>query len=622
MKFWNRIRRKAIGIRRCYYKLSLTWLVSLTFVTVVTLCGGIVLYMSVHTNLKNTRSLIEKASIKSTEAINNALGAYMTPAFSSVYAIKIYAEEQPNTQSAIFRARQTFRGVLFGVKSIDGLVLSLPNETSWGLRHGEDREDLVSFHPDQALFNFSRMQSIDEQTNQDPFWGDFYASGENPFATVTSAIEFDGKTIGYVSAIITMKGVGSILVPMHEDGVGNQIEDEEDVTRFILTSENRVLAYSSPTNDLQQHNLLERVTEFGDPVLAKFEGSKAQPFSQRARKKGVELHLIFDGEDMYVLVLQKLISPDGEVYYVGEYQLANSRYDEFTRLINSVFAGVAVVFLSALVAIFFARRLASPLKGIAARAQKFGALEFEHLEPLPRSHIREVDQITSAMNASTSGLLAMSKYIPKSLYSKLMAMGIDRAAKAKEAELTILFTDIEGFTSISEHRSAGEVAGLLNDHFKLLVSAVEAHQGTVDKFVGDGMLAFWGAPNEMEDHARRAIAAAEDMVSAIQQANAVTPENALNVRIAIHTGPVIVGNVGAVERWNYTIVGDAVNVCSRLQSLGGTISSVKGACVVLSGETVEKAGRPDNVTHRGSHDIRGRKGKVEVWQLNSTICDD
>ncbi|MFS8180800.1 adenylate/guanylate cyclase domain-containing protein [Pseudovibrio denitrificans] len=599
----------------------MTWLVSLTFVTVVTLCGGIVLYMSVHTNLKNTRSLIEKASIMSTELINNALAAYMTPAFTSVYAIKTYAEEQPTAQSAIFRARQTFRGVLFGVKSVEGLVLSLPNETVWGLKHAKNRQDLVSFHPEQSLFEFSRMQAIDAETDEDPFWGDFYASGEDPFATATSAIRFNGETIGYVSAIITMKGVGSVLASRDEDGVGNDI-DEEDVTRFILTDKNRVLAYSSPTNELQQHNLLALTSEFGDPVLAKLETSKKQPFSQRARQRGVELHLIYDGEDMYVLVMQKLISPDGEVYYVGEYQLANSRYDEFTRLINSVFAGVAVVFLSALVAIFFARRLASPLKGIAARAQKFGALEFEHLDPLPRSHIREVDQITSAMNASTSGLQAMSRYIPKSLYAKLMALGIDRAAKAKEAELTILFTDIEGFTSISEHRSAGEVASLLNNHFKLLVSAVEAHQGTVDKFVGDGMLAFWGAPDEMEDHAQRAIAAAEDMARAIQQANEAAPENEIHVRIAIHTGPVIVGNVGAVERWNYTIVGDAVNVCSRLQSLGGTISTVKGACVVLSGETVEKAGHPDNVTYRGSHEVRGRKGKVEVWQLNSTICDE
>lgn len=99
----------------------------------------------------------------------------------------------------------------------------------------------------------------------------------------------------------------------------------------------------------------------------------------------------------------------------------------------------------------------------------------------------------------------MSRYIPKSLYSKLMALGIDRAAKAHEAELTIVFTDIAGFTSLSEHKSAGEIAGLLNNHFKLLVTAVEAHQGTVDKFIGDGMLAFWGAPDEVKDHAQRAM---------------------------------------------------------------------------------------------------------------------
>lgn len=586
--------------------------------TVVTLCGGIVLYMSVHTNLVNTRSLIEKASIMSTEAINNALGAYITPAFYSVHAIKVYAEEQPTPQSALFRARQTFRGVLFSVQSIEGLVLSLPNGAVWGLRQADNSQDVVIFNPQQTLFEFSRLESIQAQKSQDPFWGDFYASGEDPFATVTSSIEFEGEIIGYISAIITMEGVGSVLASSNGDGLGYQVDGENPTTRFILTDENRVLAYASPEYNLQD-NLLSPVTEFGDPILARFEQSQPQPSSSLARDRGVELHMINEDDDMYVMVLQKLVSPDGEVYLVGEYQPTNSRYDELARLINSVFAGVAIVFLSALIAIFLARRLSSPLKGIAARAQKFGALEFEHLEPLPGSHIREVDQITSAMNASTTGLQSMSRYIPKSLYAKLMASGIDQAVKAKEAELTILFTDIEGFTSLSENRSAGEVADLLNDHFKQLVSAVEAHQGTVDKFVGDGMLAFWGAPNEIENHAECAIAAAEDMVAAIHKANEAAPEDALRVRIAIHTGRVIVGNVGAVERWNYTIVGDAVNVCSRLQGVGCTMSSMKGVCVVLSGETVEKAGRPDDVTYLGSHAIRGRKGKVEVWQLNSTI---
>lgn len=112
------------------------------------------------------------------------------------------------------------------------------------------------------------------------------------------------------------------------------------------------------------------------------------------------------------------------------------------------------------------------------------------------------------------------------------------------------------------------------------------------------------------------------MVKAVRAANIENPKDALAVRIAIHTGPVIVGNVGAVERWNYTVVGDAVNVCSRLQSLAGTISATGGTCVVISGETVEEAGNPENITYRGSHEIRGRKGKVDVWQLNSTLCDE
>ncbi|SDQ89691.1 adenylate cyclase [Pseudovibrio sp. Tun.PSC04-5.I4] len=613
MKFWNGIRHRITSVSHCYYKLSLTWLVSLTFVTVVTLCGGIVLYMSVMTNLKNTRSLIEKASIMSTQAIDKGAGNYFMPVFSAIKGVKQFAEEFPDRKSAIEATRHSFRGTLFGVESADALVMSLPDGTMLGMKRAENGGGVVEYIPKLPLFKFDNLKKMAAQKTQNPFWGDFYSGNNNPFATITGSIDKDGKVIAYVSAIVTMRGLGAVL---------SSDEEEADVTRFILSDKFRVLAYASQHNKLDQTNLLTKLDDFGDPVLAELENSEVQPFSQKARKKGVELHVIYDGEEMYVLVLQKLKSPDGAAYYVGEYQLANSRYDEFSRLIDSVFAGIAIVFLSALIAIFLARRLSMPLKGIAQQAEKFGALEFEHLEALPRSHIREVDQITTAMNASSSGLQAMSKYIPKSLYSKLMALGIDRAAKAREAELTILFTDIAGFTSLSEHKSAGDIAGLLNNHFKLLVTAVEAHQGTVDKFIGDGMLAFWGAPDEVKDHAQRAIAAAEDMVKAVRAANAENPQDAVSVRIAIHTGPVIVGNVGAVERWNYTVVGDAVNVCSRLQNLAGTIPPMVGTCVVLSGETVEEAGNPDNITYRGSHEIRGRKGKVDVWQLNSTICNE
>ncbi len=577
--------------------------------------------MSVLSNLKNTRSLIEKASIMSTEAINADVGAYMAPAFGSVHSIKVYAEEQSTPHAAILRAKQTFRGVMFGVNSVEGLVLTLPDGSNWGLRRDERSQDLASFSPDQTYFNFSEFQRMNSLATWDPFWGDYYLTGSEPFATVTSAITLRGETIAYVSAMISIKRIGTVLSRNSQDHVPQAL-DNEDVTRFILTGDLEVMAYSSPQNQLQEHNLFKDIKEFGDPILARLEESERQPFSPRAEKKGVSLHLVYLDDDIYVLVLQRNVAPDGEVYFVGEYQLANSRYDEFSRLINSVFAGIVIVFLSALVAVFFARRLSKPLKGIATQAEKFGALEFEHLTPLPKSHIHEVDQITSAMNAGASGLRAMSRYIPKSLYFQLMEMGIDRAAKAKEAELTILITDIVGFTSFSEHRSAGEIADLLNEHFKLLVSAVETHQGTVDKFMGDGMLAFWGAPHEQSDHAQRAIAAAQDMVAVIEAANKAMPENAFSVRIAIHTGRVVVGNVGAVERWNYTVVGDAVNVCSRLQNLRENKPASNGACVVLSGETVESAGQTDNLTCHGSFEVRGRKGKVEVWQLDPVQPDD
>ena len=150
--------------------------------------------------------------------------------------------------------------------------------------------------------------------------------------------------------------------------------------------------------------------------------------------------------------------------------------------------------------------------------------------------------------------------------------------------------------NLAEHLSTPETAAFLNDHFRLLAICVEAEGGTIDKFIGDSLMAFWGAPDAQLDHAARAcraaraIAAADRMRTiAIDASKGVKP---VRIRVAIHTGPTIVGNIGAPGRINYTIIGDTVNIAQRIENIAKEHMTADDEVVVLVSEVVLKFAGP------------------------------
>ena len=139
----------------------------------------------------------------------------------------------------------------------------------------------------------------------------------------------------------------------------------------------------------------------------------------------------------------------------------------------------------------------------------------------------------------------------------------------EEKEISILFTDLRGFTSLSENRAPGDVLDFLNEYLTRMTAVIDRHGGVVDKYIGDAIMALFGAPLELPDHATRAVACALEMIEELEQCN-----NAFHARgwpqlamgVGVHTGKVVVGNMGSKDRLNYTAIGDGVNLASRLES--------------------------------------------------------
>jgi adenylate cyclase len=181
----------------------------------------------------------------------------------------------------------------------------------------------------------------------------------------------------------------------------------------------------------------------------------------------------------------------------------------------------------------------------------------------------------------------------------------------KTATLTVLFSDIRGFTHIAEQSDVQTLVNLLNDYFNQQVNIIFAHQGTLDKFIGDCIMAFWGAPQESSDHAVKAIHAALAMELQLAEFKKTLPINLqhFEVGIGIHTGECIVGMIGAKRRLDYTVIGDAVNLASRIEGL--TKHSTR---ILVSEQTKLMAEEVFDFFYQGEHKVKGRDALVKLYQ--------
>jgi adenylate cyclase len=193
------------------------------------------------------------------------------------------------------------------------------------------------------------------------------------------------------------------------------------------------------------------------------------------------------------------------------------------------------------------------------------------------------------------------------------------AGAAEERELTILFTDLAGFTNMSEAMTPMQVADFINHHFALVSDCIEHEGGTIDKYIGDAVMAFWGAPQPLLDHAVRGCRAALAIRRAIEADNTKRRQQGMesvHVRIGLHMGPVVVGNIGSERRVNYSIIGDSVNVAARLESQGKELGDPSQEVGILASDSVlDAAGLISEAVEVGSVPLRGRTQTMRVFRL-------
>ncbi|MBW4631619.1 MAG: GAF domain-containing protein [Iphinoe sp. HA4291-MV1] len=210
---------------------------------------------------------------------------------------------------------------------------------------------------------------------------------------------------------------------------------------------------------------------------------------------------------------------------------------------------------------------------------------------------------------------AMYRYLTPRVAEQVMALGEDALMVGERKDVTILFSDIRGYTTLTENLGAAEVVSLLNQYFETMVEAVFNHEGTLDKFIGDALMAVFGAPLQLTDnHAWRAVQSALEMrlqLAELNRRRIVQEQPQIHVGIGISSGEVVSGNIGSRKRMDYTVIGDAVNLSSRLEG----VTKEYGCDIILSEFTYQLCSDFIWVRELDKIRVKGKHQAVNIYEL-------
>ncbi len=214
-----------------------------------------------------------------------------------------------------------------------------------------------------------------------------------------------------------------------------------------------------------------------------------------------------------------------------------------------------------------------------------------------------------------------SQYVSKDVLNEVLHNYQEymKSSTGQKVEITVLFSDIRGFTTMSETTEPEKIVEMLNVHFKVMADIILKHNGTIDKYIGDAIMAFWGAPVKSESHAEDAVLAGKEMMEGLKEVNQILKEKGfsheIHIGIGINTGMATIGNIGSDKKMNYTVVGDAVNLSSRLES----ITKEYKTPLLFSEYTYNKIKDKIDCKLIGNVTVKGREQAVDIYTINQSI---
>lgn len=402
--------------------------------------------------------------------------------------------------------------------------------------------------------------------------------------TYRTPVRRAGNLVGLISAAVSTSRMSLSLSLL-----GKQF----DVVPFVLSNRSDIVAHPTMSSlpflrSVAASGQLPTIGTIGDPVMAAI-WTQQNPLTESDPLQLAQGHWSRVDDVPYTYVYRDLRLPSDAGLIAGVYfASAINRRD---RLMSYVVAGIGAVLLLAAVfaATRVARSLARPMTDFGEASRAIGEFDFRErgLDRWERSRVDEVASTATAIRKTARALSAFERYVPKSLVRQLISLGKESSQPTKR-QMSVLFLDLEGYTRYAKGRSASEVSDYLGLVFSRIGPIIEECGGTIDKYTGDGLMAFWGAPLPDDQHARHAVDAA--LLIASRLSGFIEDSHAgCRVRIGIHCGDAVVGDLGYGERMNYTVVGDTVNTAKRTETAARGIAPDVPVIIVVTPAVVEMA---------------------------------
>jgi len=427
-----------------------------------------------------------------------------------------------------------------------------------------------------------------------------------PVRSTTSPENANSGRKGYVTAALHLEQIDRELVDIAQRRfsgvVGLAVVDAKRVP---------IATYNMP--DLEKlvnpgsHPLWNGYSEQNTTVVGV---SRVAPFTSASGEKMIGVLELLPGYGWGVIAVRR----EEDAYEVLAAMQRQGIYVTIFAILLALGAGV-----------WAARSVSKPIVKLAKQARRLGerkwgdvALETDRSDEIGDLN-REFSSMAKDLEESEALIVRQAKqradlgrFLSKELVDAIVSGEHELSLGGRRATVSVLFADVVAFTPLAENKAAEEVVAILNELFSILTEVVFRHGGTVDKFVGDCIMAVWGAPVAQEDHASRALAAAEDMMRFLETANESFRERygiTLELGIGINSGEVLVGNIGSDKRMEYTVIGDVVNVAARLEAIA------RPNQVLLGDATRESAGDAFEIQFLGEKAVTGRKAMTKVFEL-------
>ena len=435
-----------------------------------------------------------------------------------------------------------------------------------------------------------------------------FASSGQVGLTFSAPVYVNGEIAGVVGMDMTLQSLGKFL---------NANRISENSLAVIIDRDQKVVATSSDDDALVKLDGQLLV-----PALSDLRSSlprKALASLPAKDHVGVFLFSNQEGKQDHLALLSPIplkAHGDWKVLVIAP------RSDFLSDIVSNIgritILGVVLLGLQVLMVWWLSRKIAGPLEALALQVDAIERLEINDAYPLQRSSFTEIDRLAQSVSRMSKALKAFAAFVPIDLVRGLMKSEKGLETGGHSRFITIMFTDLEAFSALSENRPSHELLQQVSRYLGTASRIIGEEFGTVDKFIGDAVMAFWGAPNELEDHAWRACVAAVRIQQEMDVMNAEwkkvgLPE--LKVRIGIHSDAVLVGNIGSIERMSYTVMGDGVNVASRLEGLNKNF----GTRICISKTVYRESGERLILRPLGDMEVKGRKSTIEVFELQGLI---